>query len=107
MLVGGRGDGVNENESVGVAHCCEFSWQPGERAPLCSSLQDCFKWDKAVESCQWLAAPCTMLSPLWLDSTNLVYPPVHNSLSCRDLVSGAGGAAGGLVSSDPFPQRVG
>lgn len=25
----------------------------------------------------------------------------------RDLVSGAGGAAGGLVPSDPFPQRDG
>jgi len=64
---------MNENESVGVAHYCEFSWQ--------LSLQDCaLRWDKVVESCQWLATPCTVLSPFWLGSANLLYPPVHISL---------------------------
>lgn len=98
---------MNENESAGVAHCHEFSWQPSEQALLlCSSLQGCaLRWDKDVESRLWLATPCIMLGPLWLGSANLLYPPVNMSLSCRDLVSGAGGAAGGLVSSDPFPQR--
>lgn len=105
-MIGGSGDAVKENESVEIARCCEFSWQPSRQALLCSSLQDCaLKWDK--ESCQWLASPRTMLSPLWLGSANLLYPRVHISLLCRDLVSGAGGATGGLMSSDPFSQRIG
>lgn len=46
-----------------------------------------------------------MLSPLCLVVLSYLTHLCTNSLPCRDLVSGAGGAAGGLVPSDPFPQR--
>lgn len=51
-MVGG-GDGTNEDESVEVAHGCEFSCHLSDWALLCSSLQDCdLGWDKVVKSCQ-------------------------------------------------------
>lgn len=42
---------MNENESVEVAHGCEFSCQPSDWSLLCFSLQHCdLRWDQVDEA---------------------------------------------------------
>lgn len=73
----------------------------------CFGLQACaLSWVNTAESYKRLAIPCSTLSPISLGHVNLLQP-MCIPLSCRGLVSRAGGAAGGLVSSHPFPQRNG
>lgn len=64
-------------------------------------------WVNTAESYKRLAIPCSTLSPISLGHVNLLHPHMCIPLSRRGLVSRAGGAAGGLVSSHPFSQRNG